>query len=624
MSAYKVAVLKFTWSDTQWIDDHPGTQLYSDEVINRLFLPLQQWWGIARYWQDCSFGTINLEGSQIFPWRKLNNLPTPTQANQYGRDQVLKQAVKQALDEGWPLNEFTGIVVWVNHVSPPQDAGGTGFQKDGRTWPAATLYEGWNLDFNAHEFGHVLGFKHTWGPGTSYRDANGTIVLYSDMAPYRDPYCVMAAQSYGGYPQPVFTVAPDPAGPPPGDAYWRQAPPMPAAATLFNEDPTFELSHHVWKLGTFNANWQRSVRIRARDLASGNSPALVVAFPETVVNRRFAYLVELRRSHGWDRGIGRIAPGQTVKSPPAIVIHSLQKLVEYPNEPIAENQLPKVCYEGKIALPMLGGDADWVSPSGDFVVRVDGVEDDLSWVELTLGGATLKRQSTVIGEFGVPDGVQSQVAEEGVAEQVPVFICGSGTYHYSVIHQYMRVKNTAYAYGYDSPRFNWKVNGEFIPPDTVTGTISIPVAAAFPGPTSETTRYQTAQVQYQVDRNLLWLTGRPEDGNYTLAVEAIATEVNSVINPAPPSSTVGYLKMVGVKIIWEDQYYQDVEQCVKRVAEINVHYAKSKRWPRFDTGGLRLKQEVLAAMYLDLQDVNPVLAKQLGRVISIYGQKQVE
>jgi hypothetical protein len=134
MASYPVAVLKFTWSDSLWTNNIPITLTNTDAVINRLFLPFS-WPGIAGYWQQCSFGTIDLTGSQIFPWRKLNNMPTPTMGGQYGRGRVIAQAVQQAQAEGWPLDQFFAIVVWVApSATNPQDSGSGPSRFQGK-WP---------------------------------------------------------------------------------------------------------------------------------------------------------------------------------------------------------------------------------------------------------------------------------------------------------------------------------------------------------------------------------------------------------------------------------------------------------------------------------------------------------
>lgn len=610
MASYPMAILKFTWSDSPWTNDIPNNLTYTDAVINRLFLPFS-WPGIAGYWQQCSFATINLEGNQIFPWRKLDNMTAPTMPGQYSRGQVIAQAVKQAQDEQWPLDQFVGIVVWVApSANNPQDAGSGASRLQGK-WSWAVLYEGSNHDFYAHEFGHALGFEHTWGPGTS--------IVPPTVQPYSDPYCVMAAQNYLGT-NPTSAIPADPHGPPNGDAYWKSMAPMPAAATLYQKVPEFASSHHVFKIGTITANWQRSVTLRARDVPQGNDPVLAVAQAGPgVTGGRLAYLIELRRTKDWDRGIGTTKLPPSNPPPPAgLVIHSLQNLDEFPNGTFDLETNPKVVYEGNFPLPLTGGDADWHSNSGDFVVRVDKAADDLSWVELTVGGANLRVASAVTVD--VAFGGSSELAEEGVEKDVPVFICGRGDYRFFIDHQYTQLTCTATAFGYDNPQFSWQLNGLTVS----TTTMPVPVTATFPRPKSETKEFRNATLACVQSANTLVLTANPKDGNYSLEIQATVTEGNSIVNPAPPSSGKTFKKVETILIRWEEQYYNDLKACIKRVRDINERYSKSRSWPRFDPGDpLPRVRLVLDLMRRDLRNTNPILSEQLDRVIAVFSQKRV-
>ncbi|MBI3802578.1 MAG: hypothetical protein HY282_02310 [Nitrospirae bacterium] len=606
MGSYPMAVLKFSWADTPYTNATPNNLTDSDAVINRLFFPLSlSWWGIAEYWQYCTFGTINLQGTQVFPWRKLSGMNAPTGPGQYTRFQLINQAVKQATAEGWPLDQFKGIVLWVAPTaSNPQDAGSGAQSINGKSW--CVLMESSNHDFYAHEFGHAMCFKHVWGTPP------GAVAL---PAIYQDPYCVMAAQTYQGT-TPTFSIPPDPNGPPSGDPFWASLAPMPAAASVYNEVADFAASHHVFQIGTVVANWQRSLTLRARDLTQGNNPVLAVAQAGPgMTGGRLAYLIELRRSKDWDRGMN--AAGSTTAPPSGLVIHSLQNLDEYPNATPDLDTNPKVVYEGNFPLPLTGGDADWHSNSGDFVVRVDKVADDLSWVELTVGGADLLTAGAVTVDVAV--GGNSALVEEGVEEDVPVFICGRGTYHFYIDHQQTQLTCTATAFGYDNPQFAWQVNGVAVPP--AGGLIHVPVVATFPRPKSETTGTRNAALICNRSGNTLVLTADPNDGNYSLEIQATVTEGNPIASPAPPSSGKIFKQVKTILISWEKKYYDDVAACVKRVRDINQKYAKSKRWPGLNPGDpVTRVRLILDLMQEGLKESNPILVEQINRTLSTLSQ----
>jgi hypothetical protein len=601
MGSFAMAVLKFSWDDTPFTNDAPNGLSYSDVVLSRLFFPFSTaWWGIASYWQYCSFGTINLEGSQIFPWRKLTNMKAPTGPGQYTRFQLIDQAVKQAKAEAWPLDQFQGIVLWVApSASNPQDAGSGPQSVDGKSW--CVLFENSPQDFYVHEFGHALRFKHVWGP----QPGAGSLAVY------QDPYCVMAARNYQNT-FPAFAIPADPNGPPAGDPYWTSLAPMPAAASLYNEVPSFAASRHVRDLGTVAQNWRRFVTLRARDLTQGSDPVLAVARAGPgVTGGRLAYLVELRRALDWDRGIE--PPGPQASPVTGIVIHSLQNLDEYPGQEPDLDTNPKVVYEGTLPLPLGGGDGDWRSSSGDFVVRVDRVAADMSSVELTLGSAGSFSEGAVT--VGTATGGNSELVEEGVAHDVPVFICGKGTYHFYVDHQHTQLTCTATAFGYDNPQFAWRVNGTAV----VGGSLGIPVIANFPRPTSELKENRTANLVCSASANTLVLTASPRDGNYRVEVQATVTEGNPIANPTPPSSNSVLASVDTILITWEQKYYDDLAACIKRLRDINEKFAKS--WPSLNPGDpVTRVRVVLDLMQRELAPSRPILGEQLERVVATYSQ----
>lgn len=605
MAQYPVAVLKFMWADTPYINGIPANLTYSDAVINRLFFPLSQaWWGVANYWTYCSFGTINLEGTQVFPWRKLDGINAPTASNQYSREQLINQAISQAKNEGWPLDDFTSIVLWVApSASNPQDAGSGPYTIDGK-WAWCVLFESSNHDFYAHEYGHALRFKHVWGLPSRLLNPK----------PYQDPYCIMAAQYYLSR-DPTFSISADPAGPPIGDAYWASMALMPSAAMLYTEVPDFAASHHVRKLGAVAAGWQPSVTLRARDLTHGNDPVLAVVETGAGADGRLAYLVELRRSRDWDRGLGVTNPA----SPPAgVVIHSHRNLDEFPNDTFDLETNPTAVYEGNIELPLTSGDGDWYSPTRDFVVRVNGFADDLSWVDLTFGGADLLVTGAVM--LDIVRGGTSELVEEGEAENVPVFICGSGTYHFYIDHEHTQLRCTATAFGYDSPQFTWQVNGITVPSSSVFGSISVPVLATFPRPTSKTESFRNAKVSYLLNANELELVFNPADGNYNVDVSVAVQESNSVASPATPSSIKRLEKIETILISWEKRYYDDVQKCIGRIRDLNEKYAISRvRWPRINPGDPAYRVRLLLeTMKADLQTINPLLTEHIDYTLSNY------
>jgi hypothetical protein len=610
MAGYKVAVLKCTWSDTPFTGTTPQGLAYDDWVLNRMFLPLQPWWGVASFWQHCSYGMINLEGSQIFPWRRLTGFPTPV-GMAYLRGAVAQQAVTQAKKEGWPLDDFQHLVIWVApSVTNPQDAGSSPETIDGK--PFCTLYEGSRHDFYTHEFGHALGFVHPWGPsGTP-----GAGVL-----PYQDPYCVMSAMTYAGA-QPVFAIPPDPDGPPAGEPFWGSLPPMPSAATMYATVPDFADSAHVQTLSRMTVGWRRSLRLRARDRTNGEGPVVaVVPCDPDVSGPRQAYTVELRRPQDWDRGIERRDAAQAIVSPLAgVVVHTMQALDEYQGQSYELEKPSTPCFEGVVVLPLMGSDNDWVAPAGDFVVRVDNAAADLSWVDVTLGSVSLDRDGAV--SLLLASGTDRRRVEEGVAEGVPIFVCGRGDFQFWVDHQSTTVICAPTPSGYEQPAFSWRLNGVVVPPQPGTQTVEVPCVSTFPGPVSTTKQARIVPVTVDRDGSNLVVNVNAADGNFRLDVEVTVLESDPNAGTSPSAATSSHA-VEGILVIWEDAYYEAFDRCVKRVRDINDRFSESKTWPALHPGDpVSRYQLVIDLMRQESASARPHLVEQLDLAQDVFASRR--
>lgn len=618
-----VAVFKVTWSDTPWINGRPVGIPYDDNLINHLYLPLERGWGVSGFWREASFGLINLERSEVFPWRKLEGIATPTAAMPVTREAVIEKIKAQATAEGWPLHKFKAFVVLIGPRNLFQDAGGWGNN--------CLVQVGDDHAFCAHEFGHAIGFEHTMGtnPRTGAFEA------------YNDKYCVMGEGVYSGP-----ATAP-PGAPPTGDGYWGGMAPLPSAAELcaflagFTND-----TDHVVHAGALAADFSRTLRLRARDLHRGPDwpypLAVVVDVPGSGVGSRLSldppappvsWMVELRRGAGWDNGIGKSgAPAA------GLVVHSMRPIDEFPLDDTPDFR-PRAVYEGVVPLDpanlieqpygfIPAADADGRFGGGVFAVRVEEVAQDLSWVEITVGGSRLGRDAAVTADFGRYDGLAAETFEEGLARDVPVFICGNGDYNYMLQRRAEKLRNSATASGFDTPIFRWKVNGVSIPVNTspfiLKPEISVAVISTFPQPNgSSMTGPRTATIAYEQAGSVLILTGDPEDGNYSIDIEVTASEGSVTAgSPASPVSVSKTVKMTGIQVTYEQRYYDDLERCIERVKGIDDRFSKSvKPGPRThfsleDSPNVRINMLDRIAESL-VETGSPVLATQLENVAQV-------
>ncbi|RPI48709.1 MAG: hypothetical protein EHM56_13365 [Chloroflexi bacterium] len=258
-------------------------------------------------------------------------------------------------------------------------------------------------------------------------------------------------------------------------------------------------------------------------------------------------------------------------------------------------------------------------------LQVEEVAPDLSWAEITIGGPLLGREAWVSADYGIPVAFAETSREEDVADGVPVFICGKGTYRYLTIRGSQSLMCTATAVGYDAPAFAWKVNGVSVSPPSspfVVPSVSIPVTSHVPLPSGGETQVSlVATLNHALGVNSLTLTGFAADGNYLLEVEVTASESSATAaDPAPPTSDKGSMKMTNVRLVYEDRYYADLEACVSRVKDIDRRFSKS-RWPGLNRF-LRPEDpaaERIAVLERILDDVrfgeSPALAEQLSTVL---------
>jgi len=551
-----LAILRFMWNDQANVTPKWGTDAYT-----AIFMKSRFWWSVANYWEDCSYGLISLQGNELFDWRVHDfNFLVPKDGGgmtQNDRRLIIQSAVDKVLQEGISLDGFAGVLV----VFPESTAGSADFGASGginiggRSVSGALLNEGLWHTLIAHEVGHVLGFDHSYG-----REPDPTV--------YKDHYCIMSAANWQGY-RPWFTMAADPAVPSVGSLFFNVMGPAPTCALLYRYLDEFRNTPLV---DTLPANFRQSaprMRLYAADMGWNRGPVLVVA-PTEPATRPFekCFLIEYRRAAGWDRAL---QPNQDIDntrfSDPGIIIHSISDHVE---PTVVDEQY--VVLEGFIPIP-LRGDADFSLSGGrDFSVVVNGIADDGSYVDVTLGRADLTRDKAVVASIPEWQGGDSELAEEGVADKI--FIppnCGTGRFSYRITRQESVFKLSARAYGYRLPAFTWKVNGVALPAAAAgrparRGTIAVPVNATFPRPSEVISRNLMAKIGFELLDNTLTLKTRSLDGNFDLWINLTASETDQgvIATAADDRFANGNLRAEGIFLSYGEDWQEAVRNCWAR------------------------------------------------------------
>ena len=588
MSSKPVAILRFKWRDFANVQP-----TWPDNAYTGCFLPIRPS-GASRYWQDCTFGLLDLTGSIVYPWRVLD-LDKPNSL--LDRRILLPHAIEKGLDEGFPLHDFGYVVAMVIPNLPGVDAQGKAYwpidgggvpvvRTRGGTWSCALLSETDGHQFFVHEFGHLLNFDHSWGR------SEGT------PAEYADPYCVMSAEDYGTPSKPVWVSGADPAMPVHSD-YWKGMAPSPAGATLYHYLPEFTTAGYAVELGSNFANVPRSIRLNALDMRRKSCVGVV-----QIPGSNLRYTVEYRRKSGWDRAVY-----------PAVVIHSIGPTGN-PNQPIGP------IFEGLIPVPPKG-DLDWRSSDKKIAVLLDSVEDDGSAVEVTIGGVSLIESHSVA--IDVVEGGSSELVEEGEAEVFVPPICGKQRFRFFIDHQDTVIRCEASAQGFDNPNFAWQVNDVSVSfPDisVLAPAVRTPVVAHFPRPDSETTEARTARLEFSFEGNWLELRARRQDGNYDLNIEVTVTEQNAAAGSSSATNNAT-AKVTGVIVRYEQAYYEAVKACSDMLEGVARKYAKSRIKLVRKDAPLTRNIAVLENLQRIVAQNNPVLAEQVGQAVRVLRNQHV-
>lgn len=193
----KIGVLLCHWQRP------PGlTTVLSPDFYRHYLFDLGALNGLGRYWFDQSGGRLRFTG-YVHDWIALSKAPSDPTINS-NRQALASQAIADAQRAGWQPGDEQLLVIFVACLGAQGvNAGAVGplipvngvnrkvavLHADSANWIASSnanvVGSNFRFDFNAHEIGHlvgtIFGFGHAFGP-------NGT---------YDDPFCIMAAKTYG-------------------------------------------------------------------------------------------------------------------------------------------------------------------------------------------------------------------------------------------------------------------------------------------------------------------------------------------------------------------------------------------------------------------------------------------
>jgi hypothetical protein len=235
--------------------------------------------GLNDYWIAASQNIINLDGTQIFGWRTIQQKQADFLAARPGRWDKILGAIQAFSDVD--TSKFAGVIAMYN-----TDVGDAGNANNGVLASTTAM----SVTFLGHETGHVFGLQHSFDQ-SSRKDAS-----WSAPGEYYDMYDIMSAMNvYSTY-----------------DLRLQQRGPLLCAANLDRMgwlDPS-----RVWSQYKTNSSWSDTF-----DLVSMSHPEI----PGYLAARVNQLYIEFRTQELWDAGIPR--PGvliHVMNDPNAVIIAS--------------------------------------------------------------------------------------------------------------------------------------------------------------------------------------------------------------------------------------------------------------------------------------------------------------
>jgi M6 family metalloprotease-like protein len=158
--------------------------------------------GLNHYWQQLSYGAINLTGTGfVSQWFTLPHPQAYYVPNGQANLTLLAQECSAVMDASVYFPQYVGINFMFNwELDCCAWGGGVTLTRDGQTksyrstWMPYTTH---SHDFLAHEMGHGFGFPHSSGPAAVERGGSGTYSSQWDMMSAGAGTCLVYDLDYG-------------------------------------------------------------------------------------------------------------------------------------------------------------------------------------------------------------------------------------------------------------------------------------------------------------------------------------------------------------------------------------------------------------------------------------------
>ena len=416
--------------------------------------------GLVDYWQEISYGTLDLTGSQVFGWFQLDHtFAEDKQLDRYNRIMRGILSTKGAVD----FPQFYGIVVILN--APNIDMGSVGrmdldLGSGGKKTYGLVVLDAtptvWSTSAAAHETGHGYGLNHSWG------------AMPADVE-YGDAWDIM---SYGG-------------------CYYFQG------ANFGNSGPGLIAPYLI------QMDWIEDWRVEDLDVDAGSSVYLeALGHPEGVGSLAarldlvddsgdsLSYVIEYRHPDRWDFGIG----------PGIVLVHEVRAN--------GLSYLKSALKQGE----------QYVSTEYGFIVEVQSIDSVNARAYVSAG------RLAHIWLDGDVTTTSTQQIGSGTIHFPGFMSCPAGDYEYTEQHQVQTANYVTKSYLFDQKtvQYDWFLESTLLSP--TADNVALLVNSSFPLPLESggSSSIREVIVTYSIQGASIYLQTRPEDGNYSLTLRVHA------------------------------------------------------------------------------------------------------
>jgi hypothetical protein len=541
---------------------------------------------IARFWRDSTYDWVTFPRFDIFGWYNVALPPAPSDRRE--TVETAKDCLRKAKVA---LDNYDRIFVI---RFPGMDADGHGYDSGAITGYAAAINSFDSHLWAAHEFGHLLGFNHSYGILTLGGDQDNDGIQEPSPV-YGDPYCIMSAATFGGanpsvdlsikFQQKKLSGLPN---------AWLSGPPPSRALVHFQMPLAIEMAAKVMHIreGVNDDNFHR---LYVSGSGGTDGAEVIVYHPinEFPGGLGRVYIEYRKPADGfegtrWDSGLKHTG---TDLANAGIVIHVIRP------DPVSD--APVVWYVGHIILPTTDLDITVDTITGPVRVSIDEISA-MSGMPMVANIKVNREKGRSMNIIEKSEETRKVIASEARSNQSWPLM-GPFTWETREVTRTTRFRpfvtglgGTGTFEGSNNIFINWNVGGIDLPHGGKSINVILPSSG------------KTVRVRYSIDprSSEITLSNRPSDGPYTIPVVCTATtpgDVGSVVgtrNYSAPTLEEG----------WGEDYYRFLDWWHDMINPIPIEVPGPPRWwiqERFD----RLTQQIEI-----IKQINPDLAVRLKEV----------